>query len=359
MIFIFENLAAAGVIGSYVTISIIGITLLSYISNKKMKPSMRVSKKWHPIIGGMLGLVPGCGATIFVSMMYKKNQISFGGLFAAFVVTLGEGSFVLLGASNELEIATNLRAFLIVSIIGLIVGIFIGYLLDVLGVRNTHHMSMDDVSCDLRNPSSNSRVNQWIESFGMYVILGFAAILLPSSLVALWGGRIHFIDGIIHVLHTVFASISMIYFLVFKYTYKGLCCDQNVSDIKSSLMTAIYDVTMIITYVFMSLLLLNVFIEGIVGASQFDQWLSSNVMVVVFIATLIGVLPGCGGMIAVTAAFVSLPSFPIAALIAAGIATSGDGIFPLFVSNKKDALIVMLLGFAVAVLTGFIVVIFS
>ena len=35
-------------------------------------------------------------------------------------------------------------------------------------------------------------------------------------------------------------------------------------------------------------------------------------------------------------AFITIPNFPMAALIAAAIATSGDGFFPLIAENRKD-----------------------
>jgi len=44
----------------------------------------------------------------------------------------------------------------------------------------------------------------------------------------------------------------------------------------------------------------------------------------------------------------------MAALIAAAIATSGDGIFPLLAENKKDAMIVSLVGFVVALFVAYI-----
>ena len=59
-------------------------------------------------------------------------------------------------------------------------------------------------------------------------------------------------------------------------------------------------------------------------------------------------------MIAVAVAFITIPNFPIAALIAAGIATSGDGIFPLLAENKKDGLVVSGVGLIIALAVGYI-----
>ena len=53
-------------------------------------------------------------------------------MFAAFISTLGEGSFVLLGASNESDVAANLKAYAIITIFGFIAGILFGFLCDIL-----------------------------------------------------------------------------------------------------------------------------------------------------------------------------------------------------------------------------------
>ena len=92
----------------------------------------------------------------------------------------------------------------------------------------------------------------------------------------------------------------------------------------------------------------------LVGAERFDEWMKSSVYVVILLAALIGATPGCGGMIAVVVAFITIPNFPMAALIAAAIATSGDGIFPLLAENRKDGLIVSGLGLVVALVVAYI-----
>ena len=134
--FILDTLEAAGVIGGYVSLSLIGVSLLTYASQGKLSKYKQVGPSgFHPIIGALLGLIPGCGATIVVSSMYKNNKISFGGLFATFIATLGEGSFVLLGASDEASVVANLKAFFIVNLVGAIAAIVFGYLVDSVGIN--------------------------------------------------------------------------------------------------------------------------------------------------------------------------------------------------------------------------------
>ena len=58
-------------------------------------------------------------------------------------------------------------------------------------------------------------------------------------------------------------------------------------------------------------------------------------------------------MISVAVAFIVIPNFPLSALIAASIATSGDGIFPLLANNKKDGLLVSMIGLVIALIAGY------
>ena len=134
--FVVDNLNAAGTIGGYVAISIIGFAFISFLIKKKYdNKSNKIGPEWaHPIIGSFFGCIPGCGATIVIASLYKNKQISFGGLFAAFISTLGEGSFVLLGVSDEAEgVLGNLESYLIITVFGFITGLICGYILDFLG----------------------------------------------------------------------------------------------------------------------------------------------------------------------------------------------------------------------------------
>ena len=111
---------------------------------------------------------------------------------------------------------------------------------------------------------------------------------------------------------------------------------------------------MVVTYVFVGLFVANYIIDVLVGADTFNAWMTSSVYVVILLAALIGVTPGCGGVIAVAVGFITVPNFPMAALIAAAIATSGDGIFPLLAENRKDGIIVSGFGLLVALVVGYI-----
>jgi len=43
-----------------------------------------------------MGVIPGCGGTLFLLPSYNKRELSFSALTAAFISTMGEVAFVLL-----------------------------------------------------------------------------------------------------------------------------------------------------------------------------------------------------------------------------------------------------------------------
>ena len=355
--FFLDNLEAAGAIAGYVSLSIIGFALISFgIKKRNNNVSIQIGPKWtHPIIGSFLGAIPGCGATIVVASLYKNKNISFGGLLATFISTLGEGSFVLLGASNEASVVGNLKAYVIITIFGIVAGVIFGYFFDIIGFRaeseNIQQQNNEDLNL---SKTKNTSVSIFVQKLGFYSILAMAMFLAPGSIMALWGGGIEAISSLTYWISIALSVTCVIFYYVNKLTFKDHDCYSSYSNVKSTILHAVLDIAMVVTYVFIGLFVANYVIDVLVGADTFDAWMTSSVHLVIFLAALIGVTPGCGGVIAVAVAFITIPNFPMAALIAAAISTSGDGIFPLLAENKKDAFFISLLGLVIALLVGYL-----
>lgn len=353
--FIIDNIKAAGVIGGYVSISIIGLALITFALRGKIQAIAQIKYKWaQPLIGAFLGVIPGCGGTIIASSMYKNHQLSFGGLFATFITTLGEGSFVLLGASDEADVAANLTAFAVVNIVGFVTGLVLGLIIDLSGFIVRTDTVQEKVAHQQEHSADNNPIaRSFIENIGFYLIIAIAIFLAPGSIMALWGGGIDAIADLTVWVTIAFTIISIVYYFVYRYILKEDChCEHDDEDIKSTLLDSVVDITMVISYVFVGLLIANFAIDVLIGTDRFAAWMKASSFIVVIIAACIGATPGCGGMIAVAVAFIAIDNFPMAALIAASISTSGDGIFPLLAQNKKDAIIITVCGFVVALVVG-------
>tara|TARA_B100001248_G_scaffold261939_1_gene255125 strand:- start:10233 stop:11330 length:1098 start_codon:yes stop_codon:yes gene_type:complete len=353
--FIIDNLEPAGNIGGYVAISIFGFAISSfYIKQKYQKVTTEIGPKWvHPVVGSLFGSIPGCGATIVVASLYKNQNISFGGLFAAFISTLGEGSFVLLGVSDEAKtVLGNLEVYAIITVFGFLAGTISGYLVDVLKWRTTTIIT-----------ESTDNVKNWrpffLEKFIFCSIVIISIFLAPGSIMAFWNAEIKLIEELTKYAMMLFTILSLLYYFLSTFIYKRHNCHCDHDNLKSVISHAILDISMVISYVFIGLVLSNYVIDVIIGVEKFELWMqSSAIFIVVPIAALVGLTPGCGGMIIVATAYLNnIDYFPLAALIAAAIATSGDGIFPLIAQNKKDGLLVSLIGFVVALVVGYIALI--
>ena len=353
--FLVETLEAAGVIGAYVALSLVGVSILTYYSNDRITKKIQSAPTWsHSILGSLLGVIPGCGGTIVASTLYSNKKLSFGGLLAAFITTLGEGSFVLLGASAEADVAYNFKAFATVTITGVVVGIIIGSLFDAFNFKRMQHdVNHDVIAGQDDSINQKSRFQEIIENSALLMILGTAFFLAPGSILALWGESIESIQGLTISLCIVLSLISISYYIMQTFLLDGHCHSENHTNIKSVLLESVIDISMVITYIFIGLFIANFVIDIVVGPEQFHSWMNSSALLVVVLSALIGATPGCGGMIAVAVAYVTIQDFPIAALISAGIATSGDGIFPLLANNKKDALIITGVSLLTAIIVGY------
>ena len=356
--FILDNLEAAGAIGGYVSLSIVGFALISFASKKRLdRKANQLGHKWaHPIIGSFLGAIPGCGATIIAASLYKNKKISFGGLFATFISTLGEGSFVLLGASDEAaDVAGNLKAYATITIFGLLAGIIFGYLFDIFSLRTHFDNNFQEQNKDPKlTTKQNTLTNFLIEKIGFYAILSMAIFLAPGAIMALWGGGIDSIESLTNWVSVALTITCIAFYLINRFFYKNHLCQSDENNFKSTILHAIIDIAMVVTYVFIGLIIANYIIDVLVGKERFIAWTENdNQYIIVLLSALIGVMPGCGGMIVVATAYIKKPDLiPLAALIAAAIATSGDGIFPLLAENRKAGLIISLVGLIVAIAVG-------
>jgi hypothetical protein len=262
---------------------------------------------------------------------------------------------VLLGASNEASVASNLKAYVIITIFGIVAGVVFGYFFDIVGFRAKSENIQQNNNEDLNlSKTKNTSVSIFVQKLGFYAILVMAIFLAPGSIMALWGDEIEAISSLTNWISIALTITCIIFYYINKFTFKDHDCYSSYSNVKSTILHAILDVAMVVTYVFIGLFVANYVIDVLVGADTFDSWMRSSVHLVILIAALIGVTPGCGGVIAVAVAFITIPNFPMAALIAAAISTSGDGIFPLLAENKKDGFIVSLLGLVIALVVGYL-----
>ena len=82
------------------------------------------SKYLQSPIASFLGALPGCGGAIIVITNYTRGHVSFGGVVAVLIATMGDAAFLL--------IAREPKTGLMIMAIGLIMGTISGWIVDAI-----------------------------------------------------------------------------------------------------------------------------------------------------------------------------------------------------------------------------------
>lgn len=106
----------------WVVFSLLLFETINLISGDKFYKKIEKSKYTQPIWAALMGSIPGCGGPILLTSLYVQGTMTFGSLSASFIATFGDAAFVIL--------AVDPIAFLWLLVISFIVGIFMGYLID-------------------------------------------------------------------------------------------------------------------------------------------------------------------------------------------------------------------------------------
>ena len=94
--------------------------------NEKINRRLENAKKAGPVIGALFGLLPQCGFSGAASGLFTAGTITTGTLFAVFIATSDEMLPILISAHLPA------KEILLILLIKLLTGIFIGYLIDLL-----------------------------------------------------------------------------------------------------------------------------------------------------------------------------------------------------------------------------------
>jgi hypothetical protein len=103
--------------------------ILEYFSHTKqldLISKLKISGPLGPLAGTLLGIIPQCGMSVFVTTMFLSRRVTLGTLVATYLATSDEALPVLIAHRGE--------EMMIIYIIGLkiLIGVISGYLIDFL-----------------------------------------------------------------------------------------------------------------------------------------------------------------------------------------------------------------------------------
>ncbi|MFI3261189.1 MAG: putative manganese transporter [bacterium] len=106
----------------------ISYLLVEYFQSKhqeKLNNMIKKQDKFGPLLGASVGLIPQCGFSSTMALLYSKKVLTIGTLFAVFISTSDEAMFILI-ANREFSTLGLLLGLKFIFAIGL------GYLIDII-----------------------------------------------------------------------------------------------------------------------------------------------------------------------------------------------------------------------------------
>jgi len=358
--------------------------------------TIQKNKKFQPLIGAFLGLIPGCGGAILIAPLYVKKTVTLGTVVAALIATMGDSSFLLMTKSP--------KTFILVSIFTFIIGVVSGYIVDYsqfekhfnlnnnflhkrrrkrksifknilcrkqCNFEHIGHKKGDEIDLILHH---DTKGHQSVGTIGFkithkgyviyFVILLIGLIIGTANLFNFNFGNKN-ISKIISIIGII-GTFSSIFIMLAGHKYFSEHTHEEeeirLTSLKETFIHSIIDTAFIGTWVFIAFLLYEIFIYFIgmtdlaTGNEILMRLTESSKYYAIMIGALVGMIPGCGPQII----FVSLylkGILPIEALIAHSISQDGDALIPLIAMDVKSSLAITIITTIVALVVGYVLII--
>jgi len=106
------------------------ILFLAYFAMEKLEQSEKIneeilnkgSKKFGPILGGLLGIIPQCGISGAAATLFSTGGITVGTMLAVFFATSDEMLPIMLSSAKDIGIANIVKIVLYKALIGIVLG---------------------------------------------------------------------------------------------------------------------------------------------------------------------------------------------------------------------------------------------
>lgn len=385
-------------VGVLLGIVILIFGYIDYKTGGNMVDILDKNKRMQPIIGSILGIIPGCGGSIILMPLYVKNKVSFGALVATLISSMGDAAFIL--------ISTDFKSYLGVSVISFISAIICGYIVDILHLdeklklrkykldncnctnykktdfekglkinlnakKHIGHEENDEVDHVLHHNEKRNMSKlgyKFTHAIGyklfyLLIIVGLIVTMLNhgegaehahSQIYSHEEGLKLTFESIVSLLGL---TLSIIYTLLSKKYIKNSThevVESKILSFKEMVIHSASETVFVIIWIFIGYLIYDLGVMLIGGEEVLHSILLVNGMIAVVIGALLGIIPGCG----IQVIFISLFSkgvMPFAALVANSISQDGDALFPLIAMDKKSALWAKVLNLIPALIIGFVV----
>jgi len=368
----------------FVAAMVLLFSWLQYVTAGRFVDWIRSKTKLQPIIGALMGLTPGCGGAIVMMPLYARGYVSYGTVVATLIATLGDSAFVLIGgaiANPDLIVPV-----LLVHLISFVVGVIWGLGIDLMGITPSSPLgrfgpeieeektrNISDEKYDVRdelpreepNGFSYRIVHQGYLIWWVVTLVGLIFAILLLYWGAIDGGPSLDLDdgglnldpstmgGFISWVGLLGTLLSVAIFLGQRSIF-GDDTEASIGDkLDSFKETTIHAASETSFVTFWVLIAYFVFeFSMLFGGIDESSLVAYGAGVgAIFVAALVGVIPGCGPQIIIMTSYVEgILGFP--GLVSNAISQDGDALFPLLVRHRAASLWATLHTAVPAIITG-------
>ena len=328
---------------------------------------LRKTKIGQVVIGALLGSVPGCMGGFATVSLYTHRMLSFGALVAMMIASSGDEAFIMLAMIPE----QALILFALLFVISVIVGIIVDRFAKSPAPECEEGYKVHEGHEESDTHEHKSRHFGW-KRISMFVALAvFIGALATGQLGHDHGsheagahshaehsghvhqdcdcGHHHEEGRTFHInllsedwMNVLFAGLSIIVLIVLIFASDHFVEDHLWNHIVRKHLPVIF------AWTFGVLLVLGIGLQYI----DIDRWISDNTVLMILLATAIGIIPESGPhLIFVTLFAAGVVPFPV--LLASSISQDGHASIPLLAEDKKGFLWAKLINCAVALAAGF------
>lgn len=238
-------------VGALISISILLFGYINYKTSGKFIDLISKNKKYQPLIGSVMGVLPGCGGSIVLMPLFVKQKVSFGTIVASLISSMGDSAFLL--------IVSDFKAYIIISIISLITGIITGYIVDSfnleekLDINNiyrknntsksfgfrsevTIHISSDEGDNNQTSKNISKLEYEIIHGIGYRIYLALLIIGFLFMVLAHSNLEIPIVE-VIHSLEEIIAILGIIASFIYMIISKKFVENENAHDNEHKLMS--------------------------------------------------------------------------------------------------------------------------
>ncbi len=357
-------------VGSLVSISILLFGYINYKTSGSFIDVISRNKNIQPILGALLGALPGCGGSIVLMPLFMSNKVTFGTIISSLIASMGDSAFLMM--------TSDFKAYIVITVISFIVGIITGYLVDGFKVeqrlelhKHKKRVNTKEKAVGLRSSSANAcdikvhnkfyHISHEIVhgvGYKIYLFLlisGFIFMVLAHS-----GLEFGFIEAM-HSFEEVIAIVGIVCSFVYMIMTKKVLENENFEEnehklmsLKETIIHSVSEISFVIVWIFIAYIFYDIVIYFVGGEEALVKLVLGAGVLSVFAGAALGIVPGCGIQIVVMSFYLK-GSLPFAALVANTISQDGDALFPLLAMDKKSAMWATIITTIPAILVGIII----